>query len=530
MRSLAPIALALAVAACGDPAVVARPPYLAASQTEIDFGDVLVGESKQQSFFLINKGDLTLSVNGTLGDLLGVFKVEMDETKAGQDRDMVVQVAFAPLEPIPYTTDIVFLNDSANEPEFTLVLKGNGLPGDPCRNKVCATPPGRTCITSTTSRTFNPAGRCVAGQCEYDPVDETCGQWGCDLSSGACRTDPCVGVSCIAPPQRSCIDPATSRGYNPAGHCAGGQCSYDPIDQACADWGCDPQTGACRGDPCVGLSCTTPPPRACLDSTTSRAFNPGGHCSGGSCQYDPVDESCAFGCDPQSNACKPDPCLGISCNRPPNECFQASGTCQLGACNYPLADGLECTDGDPCTTGDRCQSGSCRGTRKTCEAPPDPSCLNPTTMRRWEAVGTCGGAIGACSYQHWDTFCDFGCQAGACLGDPCAGGCDDGNPCTTDTCVRPQGCVHTANSGAACPSGSSECPRGHCSGTRCLPDPDVTCQATYDMDLCQEATIAGVCTGSGDCVVREAPPEYRCPGCNGICLRCYIIEICIPFG
>jgi len=150
-----------------------------------------------------------------------------------------------------------------------------------------------------------------------------------------------------------------------------------------------------------------------------------------------TDALCEFGCDPQTGVCKSDPCLGISCNSPPNGCVQSPGSCQLGACVYPPADGLECSDGDPCTTGDRCQSGSCRGTPMTCDAPPAPSCLDSTTLRRWETAGMCD-PLGACSYPYSDTSCSFGCQAGAC-----APGCElaayPEPDCTDEVCRVPAG-------------------------------------------------------------------------------------------
>ena len=74
-----------------------------------------------------------------------------------------------------------------------------------------------------------------------------------------------------------------------------------------------------------------------------------------------------------------------------------------------------------------------------------------------------------------------------------------------------------------------DCPVGQCLGTTCSHVPDVTCVAEYDVDLCVDAEVAGVCSANGDCVVSDVPPAYTCPGCNGICIKCLIFQFCFPF-
>jgi hypothetical protein len=80
-----------------------------------------------------------------------------------------------------------------------------------------------------------------------------------------------------------------------------------------------------------------------------------------------------------------------------------------------------------------------------------------------------------------------------------------------------------------CVTSSGECPTGTCSAGTCLPTPNVTCVEEIQLDLCQEVEVAGLCSGSGECVVSQAPPGLTCPGCNGICLQCFFIQVCIPF-
>jgi len=105
-----------------------------------------------------------------------------------------------------------------------------------------------------------------------------------------------------------------------------------------------------------------------------------------------------------------------------------------GCVNEPVADGTACNDGNACTTGDSCQNGTCTA------GPP---------------------VLDGSSCNDGDT-CTVGetCQAGTCTGGD-ARNCDDGNPCTTDSCDPTNGCQH-----APSPDGTS-CGAGTCHGGFC---------------------------------------------------------------
>lgn len=257
-------------------------------------------------------------------------------------------------------------------------------------------------------------------------------------------------------------------------------------------------------DPCYGITCQTPP---------NDCYYPNGECVDGACYY---------------------PLKGdVPCQSPPppNACFKGIGRCLAGACIYDVQNGVACNDGDACTLLDACTDGQCIGARKDCPAVPPDTCITGSLLRRYDPIGYCD-AQGACQYPHTDITCEFGCYAGQCQGDPCAGGCDDGNPCTLDSCgASGQGCVHADASGADCiVSWSEACPIGRCVGTSCRPVTDVTCVAEWQYDLCMEIEVPGLCTASGQCVVQEVPPEYQCDGCtDGICVQCYGIKLCLTF-
>jgi hypothetical protein len=282
------------------------------------------------------------------------------------------------------------------------------------------------------------------------------------------------------------------------------------------------------GDPCDNVTCNSPPASVCLNSSTSRTFAPPGTCSNGQCSYTTFDETCSTGCNSATGRCNGDPCAGVVCQTPPNSCYKAQGTCVGGSCTYPLNDGAQCSDGNTCTTGDACSEGTCRGTPVVCNTPPVDGCVNSGTRRVWDPQGSCN-AGGSCDYVSHDYPCQFGCSEQACQGDPCLVlNCDDGNPCTTDSCQSGVGCKHVNVDNVACTTGSYDCPQGTCSNGNCFPRQGALCTAEYDVDLCSEVEVPGWCTSNGECVVTEPPPEYTCPDCNGICIRCLIFQFCIP--
>ncbi len=181
----------------------------------------------------------------------------------------------------------------------------------------------------------------------------TC-QFGC--SQGACLGDPCSGINCVQPPSSYCLDPNTARSFTSPGTCSGGGCTYATRDTSCP-FGC--ASGACRADPCLGVSCTTPPPSTCANASTARVFTSVGTCGGnGTCSYAPVDVPCTSGC---SN----------------------------GACNGPV-----------------CGSGQCN-------QPPAATCVNANLLRTSARLGTCQSQT--CSYQAIDITCSLGCFNGACV-------------------------------------------------------------------------------------------------------------------
>ncbi|MFO7181342.1 MAG: MYXO-CTERM sorting domain-containing protein, partial [Pseudomonadota bacterium] len=99
-----------------------------------------------------------------------------------------------------------------------------------------------------------------------------------------------------------------------------------------------------------------------------------------------------------------------------------------GSCiNEPNTN--ECSDGDPCTTNDRCSKGTCKGSPIGCND------NNPCTSDSCEN--------GNCVFEPVDDGAECDDQNGCTSGDQCKSGvcvgtggpdCDDGNPCTKNSC------------------------------------------------------------------------------------------------
>jgi MYXO-CTERM domain-containing protein len=340
-----------------------------------------------------------------------------------------------------------------------------------------------TCVDANTSRAFS-SGVCQSsdGTCAYTETDTTCVA-GCNSTTGLCNNDPCANVTCTTPP---------SQCHVATGVCAGGTCTY-PLKPSGAD--CDDGNGCTATDECSAAgdcagtprTCNSPEAARCLDTDTSRSFNPAGMCEAGECKYTAVDTDCASGCNTTTGLCNGDPCTGKNCDQPPTQCHLNAGSCTNGTCNYePKATGATCDDQNACTERDSCSaSGQCAGEPKVCNSPPAATCVNGTTSRTFAAAGTCTAATGECAYTSTDTACPNGCDSGTgrCTGDPCG----------SVTCNQPPG---------ACSLGIGDCNNGTCtygskpSGVRC-----------EDGDQC---TSDETCNGSGECVATA-----RDPGCGG---------------
>lgn len=205
---------------------------------------------------------------------------------------------------------------------------------DACTNVVCDKPPANECADGNTVRIYEGDGACREGSCEYPSTTVAC-PFGC--KNGACQANPCEGVICNLPPANSCVDATTLRVYATVGTCGTSGCTYESELVSCPH-GC--AEGKCKDDPCVGVTCNTPPDNKCASSSYLTANQSPGTCSNGTCVYASESVYCKFGCE--NGVCNGDPCIGTVCDTPPaNYCqdefklvvHEAPGTCSGGVCS-----------------------------------------------------------------------------------------------------------------------------------------------------------------------------------------------------
>ena len=382
---------------------------------------------------------------------------------------------------------------------------------------VCACTPKAIEAGLTTPCAFeNDAGICAGvracteaelGPCDaQEPAVETCNDFDDDCDGDVdedtcddgnpCTEDACQGTD-------GCDHMALDGVECPDGNlctvsdvCTQGICVGEPKDceddNPCTDDWCDADTGLCEhednvadcddGDPCTvadecngGICAGTPVACDCVTDEDCGKLEDGDLCNG------------TLYCDTGSipHLCKVDPDTTISCPPPAGPdapCLDTACDPETGACGFAEAnEGYPCEEGDPCTVGDICEKGECiPGVDTNCND--GNPCTDDSCM---PGVG-CQNTPNAAPCEDGD-ICTVGdqCVAGECEHGPQIA-CDDGNPCTDDTCDSTVGCVHTPNT-AVCDDGNLCTEIGTCDGGVCQPGKAITCD---DEDVCTDNTCA----------------------------------------
>lgn len=284
--------------------------------------------------------------------------------------------------------------DEGGAAAYAGAQNNGGAPEDACAGIVCDSPPKNDCASTSKFLAYDAVGTCALGTCKYAPQEIAC-----ECAEHACKTDPCAAVTCAAPPASICKDGNTATKFASNGTCNNGSCSYASTDTACS-FGC--ANGACKADPCIGVTCASPPSNDCVSATKFKAFDKTGTCASGACSYAFQEIACTC----QSHACTADPCASVMCNSPPAaKCkdanslttYASAGTCSGGSCNYAASDSV-CEFG--CANG-ACKANPCLGV--TCNTPPGPTCKDVHTKTTYAASGTCSN--GTCSYAPTDASC-----------------------------------------------------------------------------------------------------------------------------
>lgn len=203
--------------------------------------------------------------------------------------------------------------------------------------------------------------------------------------------------------------------------------------------------------------------------------------------------------------------------------------------NGELEDGEECDDSNT-DDGDCCSS--------TCQFEPAgaicPLDNNPCTD------DVCDGVSAVCGHPPNTALCEDGnactlndqCSGGACQGGP-APDCDDGNPCTDDSCNPATGCVHTNNTGP-CSDGNACTTNDQCGGGSCHGGSPLNCDdgnvCTNDScnpsSGCVRTNNTNSCSDGNACTTNDRCGSGQCvSGAPVVCTpsdQCHVAGVCAP--
>ena len=364
---------------------------------------------------------------------------------------------------------------------------------------------------------------CAGGQCKG-------GNWKLCDDANPCTTDfcdPAKGCS-SAPNTLPCDD---NNACTQLDMCAGGTC-YSGLALACND-----------GNPCSDDNCDSI--KGCLHSANTAKCDDGSQCTkedgckDGSCvPGKPAD--CDDGNPCTTSHCKPSTgCVNennkLACSD--NNNCTLFDVCQNGAC--VSGKPIDCDDGNPCTV-DLCDlKKGCVHGKGSQNCDDDNACTSNDMCISGKCIGTAGKP---CDDNNPCTadYCHpkFGCQAqlskqncddgDICTwGDQCAGGkckpgkkmtCNDGNPCTIDTCDQKTGCVSQpsnkpCNDGVAC-THQDLCGKNGCKGVPLTCDDGDICTTDYCDALkgCLTMAAVGKCDDGNACTSGDNCQAEKCTG------------------
>lgn len=312
-------------------------------------------------------------------------------------------------------------------------------------------------------------GKALCGGCDMNAADKDdknpCTSDWCDQSD---PTNPKWRHTAYpVPPACDDGDPCTVNDVCKDTVCAAGTPKDCNDNDPCTDDSCNGQTGAC--------------------TSVAKKVDDGNICTNDICNkstgniehYDLSVEKLMEVC---GNMDKTNPCMVPECDKAQNKCVLKG-----------LSPGTLCNDGNACTENDNCleENGKmkCGGNAVICTSPD--VCMD----------GACDTTLG-CQYSFNEKKC------------PECGDCDDGNPCTMDSCIKSDPtkpyCEHldTANAGETilCNADSNVCTIGDmCQGEKCI--------AGLEMMNCNDGNecTADTCDPVMGCVHTEIKIEGICP-------------------
>jgi hypothetical protein len=387
---------------------------------------------------------------------------------------------------------------------------------EPCTADYCAADSGCSHVAKT-GQVCNDGNACTTG--------ELCATWGgcgappvsaCD-DGNPCTLDLCNPATgaCLHPPLpagSACSDDGIACTED---KCQAGVCNHNQlvkntclIEGSCWPAGKFNPTSSCLAclPEAASGSWTTATGLACEDGnacTSGDACSAAGLCVGAPVYCDDNNPCTTGVCDPLSgnapcsqiprlgscedgNACTTaDSCAGALCKGAATVCDDGNA-CTIDVCSpvagclvFAAANGLTCPDDGVACTADTCAAGACNhvldvghcliaeqcvqaGAGLTSE--PCLACDPGLTQSAWSPT-----SIAACSDDNVCTTTDQ-CVAGSCVGQS-AVACEDGNPCTLDSCDPVLGCTSLPINDAVCDDGEVCTVAGTCVAGTCVSSP-----------------------------------------------------------
>jgi len=190
-------------------------------------------------------------------------------------------------------------------------------------------------------------------------------------------------------------------------------------------------------------------------------------------------------------------------------------TCDpVTGCGFIPTTGQPCDDGSECTRHDSCLFGTCVGEPVSCDDG------NPCSVDSCELQAGCVNVLldgDACDDGEPCTAAET-CMKGQCIGQPAD--CDDLEVCTEDSCQPGVGCVHVGLNGNPCNDGSVCTSSDHCQAGVCDGNP-VDCNdgnpcsddACDPLDGCVHAPATGpACNDGNKCTDKDQCVAGACLG------------------
>ena len=389
-------------------------------------------------------------------------------------------------------------------------------------------------------------GACVAGlamacddgnPCTEDACDAELGcknaavDGACDDGNACTQGDACVEGNCWPTEVVDCDDgnPCTDEACDLATGCASA-----PNEAPCNDGNACTTDDACSASVCQGEALECDDGNPCTDEACNELL--GCTTTNNSAPCDDADPCTT------TDQCSLGNCLGlgaVDCDDG-NPC--TLDLCEpMAGCDHQAKEG-PCDDADACSVGDACEQGLCLGGPDTLACDDNNPCTNES----------CDKDAG-CVKSFNEVACDDGnacliedvCQQGVCSGsDPLA--CDDGNLCTTDSCDAKNGCIHTPNA-APCNDGNVCTINDVCNDGDCEIGSPMVCEDgnpctndSCDPNIgCQFEANAAVCDDGNACTTLDACSKFACQGTEELVCDdanpctddlCDAIEGCVSFN